>query len=479
MRVRTCLPGRYRRLILGGLLCLLASKALSQDTHPACLDLALHATVIDDFVLDPLPISPSSACLSTATVPSTFDHSGFISYERPPDRSGQPGGFVGYQRIDSENRSVLYILQIHAGQNAVETVLLTGHEAQKATTSFLVDGRLHGIENQCQGLLWAEADTDGRLRMALNLSGLDVLYALVAPRGQPPRPERDHRTLNRLLNDRELRRVTDTGNACLGIAEYLLDPTSLEWRMATLIMQLEQENDHETFKVLTQLVPALDANGIAMLLEEQLDQVRLALTRGLVPEIVKPTDDAPLDAGYLKFHKNLQKAVGTRNIEALIHLTSPDVMLGFGGSGGHDDLRALLEQSDPDNGLWLELERLVALGNVRTGPDNYCAPYPGCMTLDTSPVFNDVFSTLVVVQANAPLFERPTDSSRVLKTLQHEKVMRVNSAIGSESDFERVQTHDGDVGYIRRAAVYSPVGLRIEVRRTHDGWKIDSLVAGD
>jgi hypothetical protein len=152
-------------------------------------------------------------------------------------------------------------------------------------------------------------------------------------------------------------------------------------------------------------------------------------------------------------------------------------MMGFGGSGGHATLRQWLRHPDTATDYWNALEYMLQLGSVRMAPDVFCLPYPGC--LDIEPAINDPYRVLIVAGPNTPLLERPTTDARKLRLLDHDVVQRVELFGEEQTRFQRVQLHDGEVGYIDSTALRSPLELRMEIVRGENGWRIRSIVSGD
>src|SRR5690606_33250276 len=198
-----------------------------------------------------------------------------------------------------------------------------------------------------------------------------------------------------------------------------------------------------------------------------------ALSRPQLP----PHDDTDLDTGFASFAAHLRHAVRQRDDEALISMTEPQVMLGFGGSGGHATLRLWLQHPETANVYWRGLEQMLQLGSVRMGADVFCLPYTSC--LDHKLVANDPYAVLIVTGPDTPLLERPTTDARALRTLDDDVVQRAELSGMEDDRFQRVQVHDGEIGYIDRTALRSPLDLRMEVVRGESGWRIRSVVGGD
>ncbi|MDP2399492.1 MAG: hypothetical protein Q8M53_14180 [Burkholderiales bacterium] len=452
----------------------LASPLWAADfaPHPACLDIDLRQSVRDGFLVAPLRLSD---CGPRGKRASPYNNLGFSSYDRPRDAAGTPTGSVGYQRIAGNDGEVLYVLRVHGGGSGVFTELLVGRERHGASGAMLIDGRVHGLSPECDGLVDAWTEPNGRIRMVLNLSPAAVLQALVAPRGQPPSAVRDGLTLQALFGERALSVGGAAARTCPGFAEYELDPGLLEWRLDSLRLDIRDDADEDALLTLIKRVPGLDADGVAMLLGDDLKAVRASLLGRLQRPQLPPRDDTARDADFAAFSAALHGIVRKRDVEALIGMTLPEVMLGFGGSGGHADLRERLRNPATAAGYWRDLGRMLQLGSVRMGADTFCAPYPGCIDLKA----RDPHSVLVVIRPRTPLLERPDPRARSLRMLDLDIVQLFDQFGEGNGRFSRVRLFDGEVGYIDSAALRSPLDLRMEVVRSPGGWRIRSIVEGD
>lgn len=191
-----------------------------------------------------------------------------------------------------------------------------------------------------------------------------------------------------------------------------------------------------------------------------------------------PLDETARDAAFSAFTERLKRAVDERDIEALISMTAPDIMLGFGGSGGHADLRNWLEHAEIAPDIWQQFEDMLPLGAVREGPDAYCFPYTGCLPTRLLAGL-DPFTTVIVTAAQADLLTAPNDDATVVRPLDHDilEVADVPSAYGAA--YLRVRDIEGNDGFVLRSKVRFVIGPRIQVNRTEHGWRIQSLVSGD
>lgn len=444
--------------------------------HPACLDLDLYPLSQQKHLPATLPLSN---CAAAETAGPIEDQLGFITYQRPRDNAGNPLGSVGYQRMAGRNAEVAYLLQTNSGGNAVFLELLTGREQPGAAGLELLDARRYGLGDHCNNelvALWNEPDDS--LRMTLRASGLTLLQALVAPRGLPPEVRRDMPTVRALFDSDALNRLESQERLCPGVIEYQLQPPHTEWELQRVSIDVSEPDDESFLEQLVELVPALSNDGAAMLLEEHLPALRAKLLSALQPPRMPPPAGDQSDPDYLTFVQSLRNSVQSRNAGALQALTAADVMLGFGGSGGHADLQQWLSTPQIAEPLWQELEKLLQLGSLRMGANTVCLPYTSCAP-ERIPENYTPFATLVVTQNDARLLEHPQADARVLRILDYDVLQVADPLEEPEADFVQVRLYDGETGYLPLSAVRSPLALRMEVQRRAGDWQIISLLAGD
>ena len=201
------------------------------------------------------------------------------------------------------------------------------------------------------------------------------------------------------------------------------------------------------------------------------------------PILIKPDHKDLQESDFTTVFREILSAVKEQNVEKLIGLSAPDIMLGFGGSGGHDDLRTLLTDPLTATQYWQSLHAVLALEGVRVGKDVFCVPYPGCTEID----FKEPYSALVVLKRNTPLFRHADLNAKVLRYLDQELVHQtgaepdVNDSLEQTANhsFIQIVTHDGKTGYVHRRNVRSPIDTRMQVSQGPTGWKIDYIVSGD
>lgn len=187
-----------------------------------------------------------------------------------------------------------------------------------------------------------------------------------------------------------------------------------------------------------------------------------------------PVDEASFDRSFETFLGQARQAVRDQDIESLIRLTDANVVLGFGGSGGHGDLREWLQ-----NGLlWDELRSALNMGAVKMGSTAYCLPYPACVPAHTRESM-PASASFVITAKSAALLAAPANDAATITELDHDIVEVVAPVSEQPSRFYRVRLRNGAEGYIRTTEGYWLDGYRLEITRDSGQWRIHSFLGGD
>lgn len=524
-------------LLLG--LAVLPAPLLADNTpmpHPACFD----RLFTEDRQI-PYSINLSQCSQLHAGVPS-FELEGLIQYERPRGPAGEHRGMLGYERITGAGNQVLYRLQDNQGGSGSDIALILGYEVDSAIGRMLLDSRDLQTGSGCQlGPAWAGSGTNS-LDIGLHLSPVSLVTALISPEDVLPHwrdlpadelPRCDHCCvgvaeyslssaphgwhLKRIqIHDLEilethadaqlmdallqLDSVDEDGlqlpaTALSNLRAELRDATPLRYSNLSdtdLLQQLgfivwpsdspelaELRNQRVLQAARLWLNPdaTLPALGTPLSKQEQ-DSLRNVLSHLGNPRL-HPVDESDLDNSFATFHAELKEIVRKRDGQALISLTAPDIMLGFGGSGGHDDLRRMLAHQPSADDLWQTLLHALQPGAVQQGSDVYCLPYPSCLPSQFTNRF-DAYSTLFVTQPQAALLSAPSVEADILQELDHDIVLLGVDLSDIQSEaYLPVVLRNGTQGYLARNHVHWMIDNRLEIQRSPQGWRIQSLVGGD
>lgn len=183
-------------------------------------------------------------------------------------------------------------------------------------------------------------------------------------------------------------------------------------------------------------------------------------------------DEAAQDGALVAYREELLVAVRRRDADALVRLVDPNIRTSFGGGGGEQDLRRMLE--DPKR--WADLEQLLTLGGtfLDAGEERtFWAPY----VYSAWPDAHDAFTFSAVIAEEAPLLDAP--NGKPVATLSRNIVERVEEPRAVAAEWMRVKTLDGRTGFVATKLLRSPVGYRAGFRRDGGRWRMNALVAGD
>ncbi|PKM29202.1 MAG: hypothetical protein CVV07_11850 [Gammaproteobacteria bacterium HGW-Gammaproteobacteria-11] len=504
--------------------------------HPACFDGFYQADT-----RAPYSINLTRCSRTNARLPS-FDIEGMIHYERPRGPAGELRGMLGYERLTGPGNQVLYRLHDNQGGSGSDVSLILGYEVESSGDRLLLDSHALQTGSGCQlGPAWASASSDN-LSIGLNLSPASLLTVLNSPEGELPNwrnlpsdrlPRCDHccvgvaeyhletaphgwQLKHLQIDDPALLLETHIDAALLDILMALgssneqglqLTGSNLSSLRAQLPEHLVLAHSpiHESALLqalgfirwprynptLTTLRHQRNVQAARLWLNpdatlpapdtplsrDELQALRTVLQHLDNPRL-HPVDESDMDSSFANFIADLKKVVTDTDGEALVRMSAPDIMLGFGGSGGHADLRMLLEHPDSAADLWWSLQHAVAPGAVLESPEAFCLPYPSCLPGSIFGRF-DPQITLFVTQPQAPLRAEPSDSGAIIRVLDHEVLIIDPQRSELEDAYLPVMLRDGTQGFIARTHAHWMIDYRLSVVRGPQGWRIQSLVGGD
>ncbi|MFC3097295.1 hypothetical protein [Alteraurantiacibacter palmitatis] len=186
-----------------------------------------------------------------------------------------------------------------------------------------------------------------------------------------------------------------------------------------------------------------------------------------------PRDECLNLAGAPEFRRALAQAVIARDADALVALADPAIGLDFGGGAGVDTLRARL--TDPEYGLWEELEAILPLG-CAAGTDGNSLTVPHYFAADIGT--RDPYATYIAMGSDVPLRASAADDAEILANIGWQAV-EVSEYPGEGASYASVTASDGRQGFAAMSDLRSLIDYRLLANRGDDGWKITMLVAGD
>jgi len=186
-----------------------------------------------------------------------------------------------------------------------------------------------------------------------------------------------------------------------------------------------------------------------------------------------PRDECSAQQGGAPFLAALKAAVAARDARAFADLTSPDIILDFGGGGGRE---AVLDMLKPGSDKWKELDKILPLG-CAWDEDNSALVLPWFFNQDLGDA--DPYSTMVTLGSEVPLLTRPSRRGRVRKVLNWQ-LIHVYEVEVDDPGYLTVAVIDSDYeGYIRAAKVRSQLDYRLRAEKQGGKWLITSFIAGD
>ena len=212
-------------------------------------------------------------------------------------------------------------------------------------------------------------------------------------------------------------------------------------------------------------------------------------------------DEAPSDPAFEAFRARLLAAVRARDTEAVLALSSPDILASYGGHEGHDGFRSLLDPDPADmapeyaaridemrEGYWLELEEVVAGGGAFDDDGYFLAPWSWVweQRLDEVRAADGLGDMDITEQAwvaaDAVAVHAAADAnSAVIATLGRGRVRVLADTVNEASaDWARIELPDGRTGLIRREGYRHGIDFRAIFEQNDKGeWKMIVFVAGD
>lgn len=437
--------------------------------HPSCLDFDLGTGLLNDYLVAPIDLN----CNQAKSNADVYDYFGFTTYERPRDPAGERRGALGYQRFEADDGAALYLFRTEVGGNAVFSSILTGREVKQGDTYLLEQGQLHSTGEDCQGVKDVWTEPNNTLHVSIELSVYEALQAFLLPDAGPPSSSQRSKLLDAILREQDKEHYADYQRSCSVTAEYLLDSASMELQLTSLRFDIENSISELAFNWFKSLLPASENLDVGVLIEDDLRALRNKLLPGFITQyqLVPPS---PPNQTISLFIDRLYAAVQQKDIDTLLKMTSEDVMLGFGGSGGHQDLQNWLTQESADDD-WENLETMLAIPGILMSPEVFCIPFPGCKANESTDFSID---TLIAIKADIPLYALPKDDALVIRNLDFERV-EWQYPFDENARFKLVETFAGERGYVDKTLLRSPLDMRMEIALTEKGWLIQSILSGD
>jgi hypothetical protein len=190
---------------------------------------------------------------------------------------------------------------------------------------------------------------------------------------------------------------------------------------------------------------------------------------------LKPVDEGSTDPSLAAYRAGLLEAVRQRDAAKLIAALDPNIRTSFGGDGKIEGFRKQWSPEKKDSPVWAELETILTNGGTflkDSSKSAFWAPY----VYSAWPDGFDAFEHGAVMGENIPLRDSASDTAKTIGLLSH-NIVKLSRE--ETSGFTRVETLDGQSGWVRSNQVRSPIGYRAGFNKQPSGWKMTGLVAGD
>src|SRR5919106_328089 len=193
-----------------------------------------------------------------------------------------------------------------------------------------------------------------------------------------------------------------------------------------------------------------------------------------------PVDEAARKPAFLAYRARLKEAVARRDVNALLGLVSAQIQVGFGpGERGLDAFIEKWHPRDSESRLWIELDRILALGGQFMGSAaeaTFCAPY----VYSAFPDALDPFSHQVVISESVAARAAPRGNARVVARIGYAIVRTdIPPRIASDDEGRRwveIKLDGNTTAYVPENALRSPVGYRACFAESGGAWKMVSFV---
>jgi hypothetical protein len=189
---------------------------------------------------------------------------------------------------------------------------------------------------------------------------------------------------------------------------------------------------------------------------------------------VEPVDEADQDHSFLQFREELLVTIEHRDVEALIEVIDPNVLISFGMDNGIEHFMEEWDPASPESEIWDELAVLLRMGGTFQPNGAFYAPY----VFTEFPDDLEPFMGRLILGPNVPLYELPDTSSNILTYLSYNAVRYRRDSRVLEG-WTSVMTQDNRAGFVEESMVHGPIDYRAGFTKKNGNWIMTCFVAGD
>ena len=192
---------------------------------------------------------------------------------------------------------------------------------------------------------------------------------------------------------------------------------------------------------------------------------------------VEPFDESAQDQSLVVFIKDLKNALKDRDKQFIKTSIASESYIPFEGgetTTPSEFYNFYFEQQGTGYDLWESLEYVFKIGGggFRTsenGKIEYFMPYTSANLHDDDP-FTSLGSYVIALSHSTPVFDKPSTSASVIKTLSYD-IVQVDSEKYIQ-DWEAIILHPGDTAYVKSADVIYTIAVRCGFVKENDQWKL-------
>jgi len=192
---------------------------------------------------------------------------------------------------------------------------------------------------------------------------------------------------------------------------------------------------------------------------------------------VKPVDDAPKDASFLKFRNRVLKAVTAKDAKYIRSVLYNKIQVDFGGGAGIKDFLETWKNLVPTSDFWAEFGWVASHGG-RFGspgePKQFWAPY----TFSGWPDDLDSFEYAAITGERVRLRSAPNANALVIGYLDF-TIVKPKYTNDSNPKWIEVETIGGKRGFVAAEFVRSSVAYRASFSKIGGRWLLTSFISGD
>lgn len=208
----------------------------------------------------------------------------------------------------------------------------------------------------------------------------------------------------------------------------------------------------------------------------------LALSANAADKVLrlKPMDEGPRDASFLKFRNEFKAVVARKDTKGLMKIVTPNIQNSFGGDNGAANFKKMWKPQDAKSDVWPVLKLVLDMGGNFDSKTEFAAPY----VFSAFPGDIDGFKAVVVTTPDAVMRDKPKVDATVVRKLDYDILTLVTGAKklqheAGPDDWIEVKDAAGKQGFVLQRDARSPIDFRAGFKKIKGRWRMVDLVVGD